>query len=270
MPLRHVTPTDWSVGDPCFIHNADNLEEGTLSSVQERALDAAVHTGSGLDDCTSSGNYNGTANNQYRVQIDATGTPDTFSWSRTGDSTWVQTGVAITGAAQLLENGVYVTFGATTGHTVADRWDFDADTWGVTVGGLSVTSTVYNAGAVVAQTLPIRDLDKAAYSTVSAASGTSQSPASRIYLNDTSDFTQGDVVFVQQVADSGTYESATIATGGVQSTYIDLTTSLVNDYAAGDFVTVQGSGEEPFWMRPVANTTTVEELKRLRFNARIL
>jgi hypothetical protein len=227
-------------------------------------------TGSGLDDCTSGGNYNGNANHQYRVEIDATGTPDTFSWSRTGDSTWIQTGVAITGAAQLLENGVYVTFAATTGHTTTDRWDFDADTWGVTVGGLSVTSNAYATGTIVATTLPIRDLGKAKWSTVSQASGTSESPSSRIYLDDTSDFTAANVVFVQQAGGSELYESATIAAGGVHATYIDLTASLTLDYAEGDFCTVEGSGEDAFWMRPVATSITIEELKRLRFNVRIL
>jgi len=60
----------------------------------------------------------------YRVQIDGTGTPDTFKWSNDGGATWVVTGVNIMEAAQHLEDGVVVTFGATTGHTVGDRWDF--------------------------------------------------------------------------------------------------------------------------------------------------
>jgi hypothetical protein len=268
--LRHVVPAEWVAGVPCFVHDATNYDEGTITSTQERALPAFTFTGSGLDDCTISGNYNGNQDNDYRVVIDATGTPDTFSWSRTGDATYVATGVAITGAAQLLENGVYVTFAATTGHTVTDRWDSAAKTWGVTVGGLSVTSNAYSVGAVVATSLPLRDLAPADWSTVSAASGASQGIASRIYLADTTPFTQGDVVFVQQVQASGVSESATIASGGVQSTYIDLTTSLVNDYAVGDFCTVKGSGEVAFWMRPVSTPTTIEELKRLRFNARIL
>jgi hypothetical protein len=164
---------------------------------------------------------------------------------------------------------VYLGWGGTDNHTSGDYWTFDADTWGVTISGLSVTSNAYGVGAVVAQTLPIRDLEASRWSTVNADSGASQSPASRLYLADTSDFSQGNVVFVQQ-ASGGDSETATIASGGVHSTYIDLTTSLVYDYADGDFCTVSTLGQDAFWMRPAANTTTVEELKRLRFNARIL
>jgi len=59
---------------------------------------------------------------QYVVEIDATGTPDTFKWSHDGGSTWEAAGVAITGAAQTLDCGVQVTFANTTGHTLGDTW----------------------------------------------------------------------------------------------------------------------------------------------------
>ena len=75
---------------------------------------------------TTGGEYSGTGIVYYRVQIDETGTPDTFSWSNTGDTTWDATGVAITGAAQVLENNVSVTFAATTGHTDTNYWLFQA------------------------------------------------------------------------------------------------------------------------------------------------
>lgn len=270
-PLRHLVPSDWTVGSPCFIHDAASYDAGTLTSVQERDLGTADATNVvGLDDLTESGNYNGNANNIYRVQITGTGTPNTFSWSNDGTTSWSETGVSITGTAQLLEAGVYVTFGATTGHTSGDYWLIDADTWGVTVGGLTAGAHSYNPGAVVAQTLPIRDLEPVAWSTINADSGTSQSPASRLYVADSTPFTEGDVLHVQQVSSGGTSEEVTIASGGVQADYLDLTSSMVNDYENGDFVTVKGTGERAFWARPVANTTTVEELKRLRFNARIL
>ncbi len=82
-------------------------------------------TGSGLDDMSlgADTNYAGPDIKNYRVEIYATGTPDTFKWSNDGGSTWEATGVAITGSAQLLENRIYVTFAATTGHTVGDYWD---------------------------------------------------------------------------------------------------------------------------------------------------
>ncbi len=79
-----------------------------------------------LDDMTVGGTYNGSINTNYKVQIDATGTPDTFKWSDDGGSTWDATGVSITGSAQTLNNGVTVTFGATTGHTLSTNWSFTA------------------------------------------------------------------------------------------------------------------------------------------------
>jgi len=73
------------------------------------AVGAAAFTGSGLDDLTSSGR-----------------TPDTFKWSSDGGTTWDATGVEITGSAQTLSNGVAVTFGDSTGHTLGDYWDIPA------------------------------------------------------------------------------------------------------------------------------------------------
>lgn len=79
-------------------------------------------TGSGLDDATLVGHFNGTASKTFYVKIDATGTPDTFSWSDDNFATTEATGVAITGSEQTLADGIKVEFNATTGHTVGDIW----------------------------------------------------------------------------------------------------------------------------------------------------
>jgi len=88
---------------------------------------AISFTGTGLNDMTL-GAQNcplDTANRTYRVKIDGTGSPNTFKWCRDGATeTWVATAVAITAAEQLLEQGVYVKFGATTGHTLNDYWQW--------------------------------------------------------------------------------------------------------------------------------------------------
>lgn len=271
-PVRHLATGEWPIGNRCFIQDVDKIDEGTITGAQERLLGTESFTGSGLDDMSDpTGNYNGNGNRTYRIQIDATpGGADTFSWSRDGTTSWVATGVVCTTSPTLLEDGIYIDWAALTGHTIGDYWSFDADTWGVTVGSLTPGSNSYAAGATVATTLPIRSLASATFANVNQASGASESPASRLYLDDTTGFTQADVIFVQQVANSGIYESATIATGGVQSTYLDLTAVLTNDYGDGDFCTKQGAGEAAFWMRPVATVSTVEELKRLRVNARML
>jgi hypothetical protein len=82
----------------------------------------AVTATAALDDLALSGNYTDEVARNYKVEIDAAGTTDTFKWSNDGGATWVATGVAITGSAQALENGLSVTFTNTTGHTLGDNW----------------------------------------------------------------------------------------------------------------------------------------------------
>lgn len=107
----------------------------TLSSKTTEAacINNDTFTGSGQNDLTITG-YNantssGEVGRSYKVQIDSAGTPDTFKWSRNGGTTWKATGVEITGSSQQLEGDIYVTFGATTGHTSGDSWTFTAERW---------------------------------------------------------------------------------------------------------------------------------------------
>ena len=83
-------------------------------------------TGSGLSDLTMSGTYSGNITRNYKIIIDGTGTPDTFKVSDDGGVTWQNLLIEMTGAAQLLNHGVYVTFAATTGHTLDNAWTFTA------------------------------------------------------------------------------------------------------------------------------------------------
>lgn len=85
---------------------------------------AVSFTGAGINDMTMAGYYSGSTDKDFEVEIDGTGTPDTFKWSNDGGSTYEATGVSITGAAQTLEDGITVTFGATTGHTSGNKWTF--------------------------------------------------------------------------------------------------------------------------------------------------
>jgi len=101
-------------------------DETQSSTPVDDTVATETFTGTGLDDLTSGGTYTGSGESNFRVQIDATGTPDTFKWSNDGGTTWEATGVNITGSAQSLENGATAAFAATTGHTVGDYWDFQA------------------------------------------------------------------------------------------------------------------------------------------------
>jgi hypothetical protein len=86
------------------------------------SVGAVAFGGSRLDDATSGGTYTGEESETVTVEIDATGTPDTFKWKR-GNGAYT-TGVSITAGAITLADGITITFAATTGHTLADAWTF--------------------------------------------------------------------------------------------------------------------------------------------------
>ena len=101
------------------------LRNGRAEQTEKYVRTDEKFTGSGLNDLTPAGTYTGTSNSiKYTIEIDANGTPDTFKWLK--DDVEQATGVAITGAAQTLDNGVTITFNATTGHTLTDNWKFYA------------------------------------------------------------------------------------------------------------------------------------------------
>ena len=93
-----------------------------------------------LDDLTVSGTYIGKEGKDFVVEIDAIGTPDTYKWSIDGGSTFVETGISATGSQELLPEtnggtGIRLDWGATTGHTLGDKWEFTT-----TVSGFSPES----------------------------------------------------------------------------------------------------------------------------------
>ena len=97
-----------------------NVAAGSLAFASA-SVAAVAFGGSGLDDATSGGTYTGEESETITVEIDSVGTPDTIKWKR-GDGAWT-TGVNIT-AENTLADGITITFAATTGHTLADRWTF--------------------------------------------------------------------------------------------------------------------------------------------------
>jgi len=97
---------------------------GNLNITSVANIFAVVFRGEGLDDGTSGGTYTGSIQQDYEVVVDTVGGTDTFKWRRTGQD--FVTGVAMTGGAQALDSGVTVTFAATTGHDLYDRWSIRA------------------------------------------------------------------------------------------------------------------------------------------------
>lgn len=98
-------------------------------------------TGTGLNDATLVGHYNGTTSQTFYVRIDATGTPDTFEWSLDNFVTTEATGVAITGLEQVLLNGIKIEFNSTIGHTVGDVWSGTASPVNIDTGFISNRNT---------------------------------------------------------------------------------------------------------------------------------
>lgn len=102
------------------IFSEQDWSKGVITPV----VGTKAFTGVGLDDMTPGIIFTGPFVKNFRVEIDGAGTPDTFQWSNDGGATFEATTVPITGAAQTLEDGVTVTFAATTGHTATDLWAF--------------------------------------------------------------------------------------------------------------------------------------------------
>lgn len=91
------------VADPIFYGDIDSLDDLSLGA---------------------STSYSGSGDVRYKIEIDGEGSPDTFSWYKTTNdgTTTGATGVSITAGEQLLDDGIYIDFGATTGHTSGDYW----------------------------------------------------------------------------------------------------------------------------------------------------
>jgi len=117
-----VDPADYA-----FDESNDYESLGAIATVTFTVgVGAATHYGPGLDDMTSGGTFTGDVKTHYYVKITTAAATDKFDWSADGGVTWKATAVAITGAAQELEEGITITFGATTGHTLDDAWAFTA------------------------------------------------------------------------------------------------------------------------------------------------
>ena len=110
------------------------------ANVYFKGYGSTTFTGSGLDDLTYGGNYNSSVVRTYRVKIDAEAATDTFTWSQNVADGWDATGVGIIGTAQELNNGITITFGATTGHTLNEYWEITT---------IVTTSAMHKLGEIV-------------------------------------------------------------------------------------------------------------------------
>jgi hypothetical protein len=103
--------------------------------------DGTIFTGTGLDDASFEGYFEGTTTTTYYVRIDSVGTPDTFEWSKDNFATTEATGIAITGVEQDLDNNIKFHASATTGHTLGDVWSGTAAPLNIDTGIFSNINT---------------------------------------------------------------------------------------------------------------------------------
>ncbi len=89
-------------------------------------IDDIYYKGVGLNDLTDNNVYTGSDDIRYEIQVDGVAGTNTFQWREFNVSTGVTgvytTGVTMTGGAQSLSNGLTITWGSTTGHTLNDEW----------------------------------------------------------------------------------------------------------------------------------------------------
>ena len=126
-----TTITDQNINSPTGTYTnitiSDTLLFGVATIQSDNETHAPIYSSgqTGLDDLSSSGVYTLNGSAIFQVKINSTGTPDNFVW-RNGSVGAYSSEVAMTGSAQLLQNGISVTWGATTGHDVNDVWEIHA------------------------------------------------------------------------------------------------------------------------------------------------
>ena len=111
------------------INSKQTIHSGVLGQVTKTLSLNTIYgpvrfTGTGVNAMTipSTVVMTGLVQRQVFVEIDTTPTPNTFKWSVDNGSTFVATNVPITGANQLLQDGISVIFSQTTGLTIGDTW----------------------------------------------------------------------------------------------------------------------------------------------------
>lgn len=111
---------------PATINLSDGVTISIATSSDHTTGDKWVFTARNphLDDAAVSGDFTGSTAATFDVEITSEAAPDTFKWRKNSGA--YTTGVAITGAAQLLSDGISITFSATTGHSYSYKWTITA------------------------------------------------------------------------------------------------------------------------------------------------
>lgn len=120
IPVSGMEFTKSDIGKTIYLTTQDTTD--TILSLGKTILDA--DNTYGTITMISGGTYVGSNSRIYKIEIDTSGTPDTFRWSRDGGKNYIETYKEITVGAISLEDGITITFSATTGNSVNDYWTF--------------------------------------------------------------------------------------------------------------------------------------------------
>jgi len=88
-----------------------------------------------------SGTYTGTISRVYLIQIDNITTPNTFMWSNNGGTHFQQQFIPIVLTPIILDNGLSITFTATTGFTIKQQFTFQTKITALVTTTLSTDNT---------------------------------------------------------------------------------------------------------------------------------
>lgn len=115
-----------------------------IPKIDKSWVDVVLFKGSGLDDGTAGGTFTGIGQRNFLIEVDGTGTTDTFKWSLDRGVTWQAETVDMTigTAIDLGDEGVTITFAAKTGHTSGASWAFTVSD--IQWGDITATSLAAN------------------------------------------------------------------------------------------------------------------------------
>lgn len=109
-----------------YVGSNDKTYRVEIDGQSESSITSPEFFGSGLNDLSNGGTFTGVIDRNFRVEIDGVGATDTYKWSSDGGQTYDAQNVPIVAGAVPLKEGVTIQFQNTTGHTLNEYWTFDA------------------------------------------------------------------------------------------------------------------------------------------------
>jgi len=173
------------------------------------------------------------------------GTSDTISWTETGGAGGSGTGVSINNLFVVLDDGISVDFGASSGHTLSDYW-----TYTITSGQTQVQTddlqVPENLNDATYSGIFSGDGDAVFTVTIDGEDVPSSDPSSGcIFFNETTgDFNEGDTITGQTSNATGVVTSSMIMCNGIFFAYdlLKQLTNVIGTFSVGETVLSSSGG----------------------------